>query len=192
MATNTSTGTPANSTTDNTNSTTDETQGQEQQGQQQSTEETSGQEQQQTSNTPVDKDTKLPDDHPLVKTLAANKTRIAELNNELTEARAKASKATQLETDLAARPTTEAVATLQNRTHRLEAFLQAVGGPLAKALDSKSFTTALFETDKDIKDIVKEFNAANPTATSTALGAAAAAPAKTGPSINDLLRAGAK
>lgn len=162
------------------------------QGQQQSTTtETVGQEQQPAGST-VDKDTKLPDDHPLVKKLDLQKTEISTLKQELAEARAQAGKATQLETDLGKRPTQEALDTLQKRYDRLEAFLQGAGGPLGKALDSRTFTKDLFETDKDIKDLVKEWNQANPTATSSALGAAAAAPSGSKPNMSDLLRAAAK
>lgn len=186
MATNAGTGeTPTSTST--TDSTTGETQGQEQQGQQQGTAgETPGQEQQQAS-TPE----KLPDDHPLVKTLAANKDKIASLTTELAEARAQAAKATKLETDLTARPTAEALTTLQNRYDRLEQFAQAVG--IGKALDSRTFTKDLFESDKDIKTLVKEWNAANPSATATALGAGPATAANgTKGDMNTLLRAAMK
>lgn len=181
---------PTEDTTSSTGST-EETSGQEQQDQQQqTTDETSGNgTQQQVS---IDDSTQLPETHPLVKTLSANKTKLAAQNTELSELRAKSKKVTDLETELAARPSQEAVDTLQLRYDRLEAFLQASGGPLSKALDSRSFTTSLFETDKDIKDIVKEFNAANPTATSTALASSAAAPAGKSPSMNELLRSALK
>lgn len=170
---------------------TDETSGQEQQDQQQqTTDETSGNGTQQQ--VAIDDSTQLPDTHPLVKTLFANKTKLAAQTAELTELRAKSKKVTDLETELSARPSQEAVDTLQIRYDRLEAFLQAAGGPLSKALDSRSFTTALFETDKDIQELVKDFHAANPTATSTALGSSAAAPAAKGPNMSDLLRAAIK
>lgn len=138
----------------------------------------------------VDKDTRLPDDHPLVKTLAANKERFATLTTELTEARAKAAKVTQLEEDLAKRPTPEAVQTLQTRYDRLEEFVQSVG--LGKALDSRTFTRDLFETDKDVKDLVQKWNKDHPSATSTALGSAASQPAPGKVDVNSLLRAAAK
>lgn len=182
---------PTENTTSTTGST-DETSGQEQQDQQQATtDETSGTGEQQQSST-AEQPVRLADDHPLVKTLAANKTKIASLNTELSEARAKSAKVTQLEADLQARPSQEAVDTLQTRYDRLEAFLQTAGGPLGKALDSRTFTKELFETDKDVADIVKEWNRANPSATSTALGSAAAAPASKGPTMNDLLRSAIK
>jgi hypothetical protein len=161
-----------------------------QQGQQQSsTGATPDQEQPQTSTTPTDgKPEKLPDDHPAAKALVAQKTEISTLKTELAEARAQAARTTKLEEDLGKRPTQEAVDTLQKRYDRLESFLQAVGGPLSKALDSRTFTRDLFESEKDIKDLVKEFSAANPTATSTALASAAAAPGAGKPDMNALLR----
>jgi len=180
--------------TDNdTNTSTDETLGQEAQGQQQGTTPETGENgtQQQASTTSTEP-LKLPEDHPLVKSLAAQKASIASQKSEITELRAKSAKVTQLEEDLNARPSTEAVETLQTRYDRLEAFLQAAGGPLGKALDSRTFTKALFETTEDITDIVKSWNAANPTATSTALGSSAAAPASKKPDMNALLRSALK
>lgn len=171
---------------------TGETQDQGEQGQQAgTTPETGGNgDQQQAGQQPTtDEPIKLPDDHPLVKTLAANKTKIASLNTELSEARSKSAKVTQLEEELAKRPTTEALETLQKRNDRLEAFLAAAGGPLGKALDSRTFTRDLFESDKDIDDIVRDWNKANPTATSSALGAAGAQPAEGKIDPNKLLRA---
>lgn len=180
-------------TTDSSTSTstsTEETSGQAQQDQQQSsTTETAGQEQQQ-ARTP-EKPVVLPDDHPLVKTLATQKTTIAAQKTELAEARAQAAKVTKLEEELGKRPTPEVLETLQTRYDRLEGFLQAVGGPLGKALDSRTFTRDLFETDKDIADLVKEWNRANPSATSTALGSAAASPASKKADPNALIRAAA-
>lgn len=185
--------------TDNTNtstdtSSTDETSGQEQQGQQQQTTgETpgNGEQQQQASNTPEAPIT-LPDDHPLVKTLATQKDKIKTAQVELTELRSKSAKVTQLEDELKARPSQEAVDTLQTRYDRLEAFLQAAGGPLGKALDSRSFTKALFETETDITDLVKDWHKANPSATSAALGSAGAQPDGKKSNMSDLLRAAAK
>lgn len=169
-----------------------ETGTQDQQGQQQTTSETEGNGEQQQASTAPEQPVKLPEDHPLVKTLATQKASIASQKSEITELRSKSAKLTQLETELAARPSAEAVETLQTRYDRLEAFLQTAGGPLGKALDSRTFTKALFETDDDITDIVKKWNVANPTATSTALGSSAAAPASKQTDVNALLRAAAK
>jgi len=156
-----------------------DTQDQEQQGQQQqTTDDTSGngsQQQAAPEATPViTKDTVIPDDHPLVKQLKDDKAKLSKANTELAELRAKSKKVTDLETELGARPTTEALETLQTRYDRLEAFLLAAGGPISKALDSRTFTKDLFESDKDIEDLVKDWKKANPSATSTALGSAAA------------------
>lgn len=144
--------------------------------------------------TPTIPDT-LPDDHPVIKQWKADKDKLAKANEKLTElaeARAQASKATKLEEELSARPTQEALDTLQSRYDRLEAFLQEAGGPLSRALDSRSFTRDLFETDKDIEDIVKAWHQANPSETSTALGSKAAQPASKKPDMNKLLRAAIK
>lgn len=170
------------------NGSTDETSGQEQQGQQQATtSETEGNGEQQQAST--DEPIRLPDDHPLVKTLTANKQTIASQKTELAEARSKAAKATQLEDELKARPTTEALETLQTRYDRLEGFLMAAGGPLSKALDSRTFSTRLFESQDKIDDIVKDWQRANPTDTSKALSSAASEPGKGKVNPNDLLRA---
>lgn len=155
--------------------------------QQQATSETEGNGEAQQVSTP-EKPIVLPDDHPLVKTLAANKTKLSTQASELAELRSKSAKVTQLEADLNARPSQEALDTLQVRYDRLEGFLQAIGGPVAQALDSRSFTTALFESDKDIADIVKDWQRANPSATSKALGSAPAEPGKGKVDPNVLLR----
>lgn len=177
-----------------TDSSTEDTSGQEQQDtqQQETTDDTSGNGTQQQAEQVVSKDAKLPDDHPVVKQLAADKAKLAKANTELAELRASSKKATELQTALDARPTQEALDTLQTRYDRLEEFLQAAGGPLSKALDSRTFTRDLFESDKDIAEIVKDWQKANPTATSQALGSGSAAPAGTKSNMNDLLRAAAK
>jgi len=151
------------------NGSTGETSGQEQQGQQQATTgETSGTGEQQQATTPqVDDSTQLPETHPLVKTLAKQKQDLAAAKTALAEANAKSAQASKLEEELGKRPTTEALETLQTRYDRLEAFAQAVG--IGKALDSRTFTRDLFETDKPVADLVKDWNKANPTATSQAL-----------------------
>lgn len=144
--------------------------------------------QQQASEPVITKDTKIPDDHPLVKELAKANGKLSEL----AEARAQAAKATQLENELKDRPTKDAVETLQKRNDRLESFLSAVGGPISKALDSRTFTKDLFESDKDIDIIVKDWHKANPTATAAALAGTAAEPGKGKVDMNAALRAAAK
>lgn len=136
----------------------------------------------------IDKDTKLPEDHPLVTAHTTVKGRLATATTELAEARAQAANATKLEQERDARPTAEALATLQTRYDRLEGFLQSVGGPLSKALDSRTFTKDLFETDAKVEDLVKAFLKANPTATSEALGHKSAEPAAGKIDPNELLR----
>lgn len=163
---------------------------QQQDQQQETTDDTSGNGDQQQAQT-VDKSTKLPDDHPVVKQLAADKAKLAQARTEIAELRAKSATVTKLEEELEKRPTTEALETLQTRYDRLEAFLTEVGGPLSKALDSRTFTRDLFETDKDIAQLVKDWHKANPSATSSALGSGAAAPADKKPNPNDLIRAAA-
>lgn len=177
------------------NGSTEDTSGQEQQGQQQApTDDTSGNgEQQQQANQEqqsqvVSKDAKLPDDHPVVKQLKADKEKLAKANTELAEARAQAGKVTKLEEDLGKRPTTEAMETLQTRYDRLEEFVLAVG--LGKALDSRTFTKDLFESDTDINTLVKQWHRDNPSATSEALGNGPAGETKGGKQDpNALLRA---
>ena len=172
----------------NNGSGTEESSDQEQQDEQQeSTDETSGQEEQQSGN---EEPVTLPDDHPLVKSLSALKGQVATQKAELLELRNTSKKVAQLEKDLNERPSQEAVETLQTRYDRLEEFAQAVG--LGKALDSRTFTKDLFETDKDVADIVKEWNRQHPSATSTALGGGSTAPAAGKPSGNELIRAAMK
>lgn len=172
-------------------STTDSTEdisGQEQQENQQQapTDDTSKPDEQQQAPTTVPKDAKLPDDHPVVKQLRADKEKLSKANTELAELRVKSANLTKLEEELAARPTAEALDTLQTRYDRLEAFAQAVG--IGRALDSRTFTRDLFETDKPVEDLVKDWNKANPTATATALGSSAAQPADGKIDPNQLLR----
>lgn len=95
----------------------------------------------------------------------------------------------QVSTLTASQETLDAV---QRKYDRLEAFLAAVGGPLGKALDSKSFTSSLFETDEDIATLVAEWNKANPSTTSSALSSSSAAPSSSAPDVNALLRAAAR
>lgn len=163
----------------------DQEQPQNQQDKQGTTPDQGGNGTQQQSGTPV----RLPDDHPLVTALAEKKQKLADQAiqlQELAEARSKSAKATKLEEELAARPTPEALQTLQTRYDRLEAFAQAVG--LGKALDSRTFTRDLFETDKDIAGLVKDFNKSNPSATSQALANTAGGEGTSKMDPNQLLR----
>lgn len=185
---------PAETASTTTSTSTEETSGQEeQQAQQQATPESGGNGQQQEASTTATTETRLPDDHPLVKAYRAQleeNRKLSGAKTEAAEANAKAAKVTKLEEELAARPTQEALDTLQTRYDRLEAFAQAVG--LGKALDSRNFTRALFETDEDVKSLVVKWNKENPSATSTALGSGAGSVADAKPGMNDVLRAAAR
>ena len=162
------------------------------------TDETSGQEPQETiDETSSQEPVQLPADHPLLKTVAAQKAQLksslADLNKERKDNQTSKASLTELTAEVEKlRPVQETLDAVQTRYDRLEEFLQAVGGPLGKALDSKTFTAALFDSDQDIQDILKKWNAANPSATSSALGSSGAAPERKAPSMNELLRSALK
>lgn len=129
---------------------------------------------------------RLPDDHPLVKAYTSSQeqlrqlkgthqTKVQELETQVTELTAKATQAESV----------------QAKYDRLEAFLTSLGGPISKALDSKSFSTALFETDTDIKELVAQWHKDNPSATSTALRSSAGDSEST-KDMNALLRSAAR
>lgn len=172
------------------NSSTEDISGQEPQGQQQTpTGDTSGNGEQQpvTAEKPtVTKDTVLPDDHPVVKQLKDDKAKLASVRQELAEARTQAASAAKLQEELDKRPTPEALETLQTRYDRLEEFVLAVG--LGKALDSRTFTKSLFESDTDVAQLVKDWHKSNPTATSSALRGTAGEETSSKHDPNELLR----
>lgn len=117
----------------------------------------------------------------------------ADLNKERKDHKATTARVTELEAqvnDLT--PKAETTDAIQSRYDRLEAFLQALPGPLGKALDSKSFTNRLFESEDKIADILKDWNKANPSATSVALGGGAGATSEKKSDMNELLRAAAR
>lgn len=117
---------------------------------------------------------------------------LADLHTERDKRRSLQSQVDSLTTELTeAKAGTEQHQAIQAKYSRLEQFLVAVGGPLSKALDSKSFTHQLFETDTDIKELVADWHKANPTATSGALGGSAAG-SQGSVDLNSLLRAAAK
>lgn len=129
---------------------------------------------------------KLPDDHPLVTAYERQK----QINADLKE---KADKSAELATELQSTKDQLTQATAgQTRLERLEEFLTALGGPLSRALDSKSFTRDLFESDTDVKELVDKWNQDNPTATSAALRGGSGTRTGGGISINDALRAAAR
>ena len=79
---------------------------------------------------------------------------------------------------------------------KLIPFLQAVSYThldvyKRQALDSKSFSTSLFETDTDIKDLVAQWHKDNPSATSSALTSGPGSETST-KDMNALLRSAAK
>lgn len=153
---------------------------------QQDTGETSGQSTDQSKDD-TDKASKQED-----KRDPAKQALLADLHKERKSLKAATTELSALKTEVESlRPVKDTLDAVQTKYDRLEAFLQAAGGTLGKALDSRTFTKALFETDEDIKDIVKKWNVANPTATSTALGSTAAAPGKQKIDANALLRAAA-
>jgi hypothetical protein len=179
-----------NQSSDSTTESSSETQ--EQQSQQESTEETSGQDQTQDDNQQQETTDSSSTEGDKPKPDPAKQALLADLSKERKEHKASKAKVTELEAKVAElSPRAETADAVQARYDRLEEFLQAVGGPLGRALDSKSFTTALFETDQDIDDIVKKWHKDNPSATTTALGSSAAKPAKSKADMNTALRAAA-
>ena len=177
-----------NTSSDSTNEGTGET-SESQDQQQESTGETSGQDEQQGQQSQEESTSSKSDD----KKDPAKQALLADLNKERKDLKAARTELAALKTEAdSLRPKAETVDAIQAKYDRLEGFLQAVGGPLGKALDSRTFTQALFETDKDIAELVKDWNKANPTATSSALGSAAAAPADGKKDVNALLRAALK
>ena len=167
------------------NDTTTETVGQEVEnntGTQDTTAETAGNGTQE----PPAQDTRLPEDHPLVKAYTSTQDQLKQLKS------THQTKVQELETQVN-ELTTKATDTdkLQARYDRLEAFLTSLGGPLSKALDSKSFSKALFESDTDIKDLVAQWHKDNPSATSSALNSGTGTGATT-QDMNELLRKAAR
>jgi len=78
---------------------------------------------------------------------------------------------------------------VQRKYDRLEGFLTKVGGPFAQALDSKSFTQALFETDTPVEELATQWAKDHPTLTTQALGAGTGPVAPQQPTISELLHA---
>ncbi|WNN96039.1 scaffolding protein [Microbacterium phage Schimmels22] len=155
--------------------------------QQESAEETSDQDQQQDQNQD-DKSSADKADKP--KPDAAKQALQRDLSQERKDRKAAQARVTELEAQVAdLTPKAETGEAWQAKYDRLEAFLQSLGGPISKALDSRSFSHKLFETEDDIEDIVKAWKRDNPTATSSALGSAAAEPAGKKIDPNALLRA---
>lgn len=158
-------------------------------------EEAEGQEQESAEETsdqdkPQAKDDKSKDEAPKPKPDAAKQALQRDLSQERKDHKASKARVTELEAEVAdLKPKAETGEAWQAKYDRLEGFLQALGGPLSKALDSRSFSHKLFETDDDIEDLVKAWKRDNPTATAAALASSSAEPGKGKLDPNALLRA---
>lgn len=117
---------------------------------------------------------------------------LSDLHKERTAKKELRSQVETLQADLeAAKSASTELQTVQTKYDRLEAFLLASGSPLSKALDSRSFTKDLFESDKDIEELVAAWNKNNPSQTSVALGSGAGKSEKS-TDINALLRSASR
>lgn len=180
-----------NTSSDSTTEGTEET-SESQSTEEQSTEETSDQDDSQ-GQSQDDTSTSTDDTAAKPKPDPAKQALLADLNKERKDLKASRARVTELEAEVATlSPKAETVDALQAKYDRLEGFLQAVGGELGKALDSRTFTRALFETDQDISEIVKDWRKSHPTATSAALGSGAAEPSSKAPDMNALIRGAAQ
>lgn len=123
----------------------------------------------------------------------AKQALLADLHKARTDSKAAKARVAELETQVTELgPVKETLDAVQHKYDRLEEFLSAAGGPLSQALDSRSFTKALFESDKPVGEIVSEWNKANPTDTARALGHSSHGGGTGKTDINDLLRAAAR
>lgn len=117
---------------------------------------------------------------------------LADLHSERTRRKELTAKVTELTTKL--EETSAEITSLGDvsaRYERLEQFLLQIGGPISQALDSKSFSAALFESDTDINDLVTKWKKEHPTTTAVALRSTSHE-LNTKASINDLIRAALK
>lgn len=95
---------------------------------------------------------------------------LADLHKERTERKALRDQVAELTSEVAAhKELTEKYSGLEAKYSRLEEFLTTVGGPISKALDSRSFTKSLFESDEKISELVDKWHKDNPSQTSSAL-----------------------
>lgn len=150
-----------------------------------------GQTQQQATDATSDQGTSSTDQQQEQKDRDASKeSLLSDLHKERNQRKTLSAQVEQLKAQIAqSTQATEQLTAVQRKYDRLEAFATAIG--LGKALDSKSFTTALFETDEDISEIVKKWNQENPSATSVALGSESAVTADGKTDMNKLIRAAA-
>lgn len=95
----------------------------------------------------------------------------------------------KLSTDLAeALKDKDKLDSLTKRHTRLEALLTAEGSQFAELLDSRKFTTKLYETEDDVNTILQDWLKTQPkTAIDTALQASSSS--STGAKLGDILRA---
>lgn len=141
--------------------------------------------QQQDEDKASDKDDKEPT--ALKSALAKERADLRAANKELKATR---SRVTELEAQVKElAPKAEETDAIQTRYDRLEAFLLALDNPVSKILDSRTFSSRLFETDDKIEDIIKDWYKANPSATSQALGSKGAGEPAKNTDMNNLLRA---
>lgn len=118
----------------------------------------------------------------LLADLHKERGRRKELTEKVTELTEKVSGADQIK---------EEFTSLESKYNRLEEFLTLAGGPLSKAMDSRSFTNALFNTNDDVSKIVEKWHKENPSQTSSAL-AGGTGGGNPKPDMNALLRASLK
>lgn len=113
---------------------------------------------------------------------------LADLHKERSKRQSLKSEVEKLSADVASHKEVQSeLDSYKARYDRLEQFLLAAGGNVSKALDSRSFTKDLFESDKDIAELVETWNKSNPSAISGAL--AGSGQDQNQPTLNDLLRA---
>lgn len=113
---------------------------------------------------------------------------LADLHKERSKRQSLKAEVEKLTADVASHKEVQAeLDSYKARYDRLEQFLLAAGGNVSKALDSRSFTKDLFESDKDIAELVDTWNKSNPSAISGAL--AGSGQNENQPTLNDLLRA---
>lgn len=97
----------------------------------------------------------------------------------------------KLSTDLAeALKAKDSLDKLSKRHTRLEALLSADGSQFANLMDSKKFTSKLYDTEDDVAGILKDWLKTQPTtAVGAALQANSANPQGSNSKLGDLLRA---
>lgn len=111
-----------------------------------------------------EEDKKDPNKDALLADLHKERTERKALRDQVEELTSKAAASTEL---------SEKYTGLETKYSRLEEFLTSVGGPISKALDSRSFTKSLFESDADISELVDKWHKENPSQTSSALSGGA-------------------